>query len=110
MTDIEETEDGFVVQIGVPAVMTAADLTVECRDDRLWIRGEVSAHIDALSQEPHGHSYQHSQSHGSFQNSFTLPGPVDGEKAEATLADGLLTVRLPKAATTTHHRIPVTPA
>jgi HSP20 family protein len=34
---------------------------------------------------------------GSFERQFRLPGPVAGDDVEATLASGVLTVKLPKA-------------
>jgi HSP20 family protein len=34
---------------------------------------------------------------GQFQQSFTLPAPINAERAEASTSDGVLTLTLPKA-------------
>lgn len=37
------------------------------------------------------------RAYGSFSRSFTLPGEVQEDKAEAAYKDGVLTLKLPKA-------------
>jgi HSP20 family protein len=44
---------------------------------------------------------------GEFERSVTLPTPIDAEKVEASLLNGVLHLRLPKAATAVVRRIPV---
>lgn len=41
----------------------------------------------------HWHGFQQ----GQFQQTFTLPAPINAERAEASYNDGILTINLPKA-------------
>jgi HSP20 family protein len=44
---------------------------------------------------------------GRFEYRVTLPDQVDADAIEASLADGVLTVRVPKSAAAQARRIPV---
>ena len=46
--------------------------------------------------------------HGRFAYRTTLPADADTEKAEAHLADGVLTVRLPKTGQSRSRKIEIT--
>jgi HSP20 family protein len=48
------------------------------------------------------------RAYGSFNRSYTLPDSVDGENLSAHLADGVLTIRIPKHAKAKPKKIPIT--
>lgn len=72
---------------------TDKDLNVTIEQSSLSIRGERKG------ETPQGYSV-HRQERGSLQfaRSFTLPTLIDTEKVEATLKNGILLLKLPKAA------------
>jgi HSP20 family protein len=82
----EETDDAYTIRAELPG-MKADDVDIELRGNELRITGEVN-------QEKPGHALRHR--HGKFAYRATLPTDADGDKADAQLTDGILTVRLPK--------------
>ena len=89
--DIYETEQGLVVLADVPgAKPEGLDITLERRV--LTIRAAVEDHA------PDGYSpvYQEYEV-GDFECQFTLSGDFDPDKIEASLADGVLRVTIPRA-------------
>lgn len=85
--ETEETEDAYLVRAELPG-MKREDVDVELRGNELCITGEVR-------EETAGKVLR--QRHGKFAYRATLPSDADAEKVDAQLADGILTVRLPKA-------------
>ena len=89
--DIYETEQGLVVLADVPgAKPEGLDITLERRV--LTIRAAVEDHA------PEGYSpvYQEYEV-GDFECQFTLSGDFDSDRVEASLADGVLRLTIPKA-------------
>ncbi len=91
--DIHEGDDAITVTATVPGVMKE-DVTVEVEDDSLVIKGEKRSERDVKDK---GFRLRE-VSYGSFYRALTLPVSVEAEKAEATLKDGVLTLKLPKRA------------
>jgi HSP20 family protein len=85
--ETEETDDAYVVRAELPG-MKPGDVDIELRGNELRISGEVT-------EETSGKTLRHR--HGKFAYRTTLPADADAEKIDAQLADGILTVRLPKA-------------
>jgi HSP20 family protein len=98
--DIEETDDAYVVEVDVPGV-TRDDLSLDWNDRQLTIHGEVK------ERERSGLLRKQTRRVGRFDYTVTLPGDVDGDRIEATLADGVLTIRAPKAETAKARRIEI---
>jgi HSP20 family protein len=71
---------------------TDEDINITIEQGSLTIRGERKEEL------PEGYSV-HRQERGAmkFARSFTLPSLVDTSKVEATLTDGILELRMPKA-------------
>lgn len=88
--DIEETDDEYLVEIDLPNVKRE-DIDVELRDNQLRITGEIK------EREREGVLRRKSRRVGEFEHVIALPGDVEPERVEATLADGVLTVRLGKS-------------
>ena len=85
--ETEETDDAYLVRAELPG-MKRDDVDVELRGNELRITGEVT-------EETSGQTLRHRR--GKFAYRTTLPADADAEKIDAQLADGILTVRLPKA-------------
>jgi len=86
--NVREAEDEFVLSALVPG-LRADDLRIQVLEDMLRIDGKFPADEDEyLMQELPS---------GSFRRELRLPSAVDSDKVEAKIADGVLTLRLPKA-------------
>jgi HSP20 family protein len=85
--ETEETDDGYVIRAELPG-MKRDDVEIELRGNELRVTGEVT-------EESSGKTLRHRQ--GKFAYRTTLPADADADKIDAQLADGILTVRLPKA-------------
>ena len=83
----DETDDAYVVRAELPG-MKPEDVSVELRGNELRVTGEVK-------EEDAGKALR--SRHGRFAYRTTLPADADADKIDAQLADGILTVRMPKA-------------
>ena len=99
--DVFETERAFTVVADLPGVRRE-DLHVEARGLELVITGE-------FRERDLGHAWRRSRPTGPFECRVTLPGPFDPAGTEATLADGVLTVTLPKTAAVRPQEVHITP-
>jgi len=100
-TDIYETKDAVIVALEVPGV-TKSDIDIRLEKSQLTITGNVDAkHYEAL--EPIYSEYNV----GNFVRTFTLSTKIDSDAIAASVADGVLTVRLPKAAEPVAKRITI---
>jgi HSP20 family protein len=88
--DIEEADDAYVVELDLPGVKPG-DVDVEVRENELRVSGEIK------ERERKGILRRQMRRVGQFEHVVALPGEVDPDKVEATLSDGVLTVRLGKS-------------
>jgi HSP20 family protein len=88
--DIEETEDAWVVEAELPGVKRD-DIHVELRDNELAISGEIK------ERERKGILRRRTRRTGRFEYRVMLPGEPDADGVDASLDDGVLTVRIPKS-------------
>ena len=101
LADVEETEDAYSVEIELPGV-SRDDVDVQLGDRQLTVTGEVK------QKERTGILRRTTRRVGRFSYTVTLPGDVDADGVTASLADGVLTVRVPKAEQAKPRRIAVT--
>ena len=87
--ETEEADDAYLVRAELPGMKTD-DVNVELNGQDLRITGEVS--------ENGGNGKTLRRRQGKFGYNMSLPADADTGKADATMNDGVLTVRLPKAA------------
>ena len=86
--NVRDEDDAFVLTALVPG-LKADDLSIQVLDDVVRIEGQMADNeSEYLLQE---------LPMGSFRRELRLPAPLDAEKVDARIADGILTVRLPKA-------------
>ena len=100
--DTYETEQAFVVEADLPGVaQDAIDLHFE--QGTLTISGRRESAIPAAGGKEGEESRKRTRVFtserltGAFVRSIRLPEYVDGERIEATYANGVLTVNIPKA-------------
>ena len=86
--DIFETNDFFFIQSPIAAVKSK-DLKISVEDKILTIRGEREKPILTSGKYIYKECYW-----GKFSRKIILPDEVDSSKVEATLEDGLLTVKI----------------
>jgi len=98
--DIEETDDSYVLQVDLPGV-NRDDVNIELRDNEVRITGEIK------EKERTGVLRRQTRRVGQFEFMVALPGDIDPNKVEASLHDGVLTVRLGKAAASQPRQIEV---
>ena len=92
LTDVVETAEGIMLMMEMPGVVADdVDITLERRV--LTVRGRGS------SPQPDGFRLVHMEFEpGDFERSFVLSEDFDAARIEAVLKDGVLTLRLPRAA------------
>lgn len=100
--DVYQTENDIVIKSTIAGVKPE-DLDVSINNDMVTIKGERS------NEEVVDHTnYYYQECYwGSFSRSVLLPVDVIPEKADASLKNGILTIRLPKADTTKTKKIQV---
>lgn len=101
LADLEETDEAYIAEIELPGVKLE-DLSVEVAGRRLTVTGERK------ERERVGILRRRTRTVGRFHYEVLLPGDVDEEGVEASLHDGVLTVRVPKPVSQRPRRIPVT--
>lgn len=86
--NIRDEEEAFVLTALVPG-LEAEDLTINILEDVVTVEGEFKQDENEylLRELPCGN----------FRRSLRLPAPVNADKAEAKIVNGVLTLRLPKA-------------
>lgn len=100
--EVEETDNAINVRLEVPG-LERDDLDLMVEGNTLRISGEKRYVRDDEQRSYHIME----RAYGSFQRVIPLPHPIDGDKAEATLEHGVLTVRLPKTAAASGKQIKV---
>jgi HSP20 family protein len=89
--DFHVDDEVFVITAEV-AGLKPEDLEIEIKDDVLTLKGESAS--DSIGD---GSYLLREIQHGGFRRSLHLPEPIEVEKVEAKVENGLLTIRLPKA-------------
>jgi len=89
--DAYQTSDEIVVKAPIAGVKPE-DLDVAITDEMITVKGERKGE-EILQKD----NYFCQECYwGSFSRSYVLPIAVDADKAEASLKNGILTVRIPK--------------
>ena len=90
--DVHETADEIVVTAALPG-MKAEDVEITMTGQNLTLRGEFKADQE-ISREQY---LYRERRFGSFNRTVQLPVRVQGDRADASFTDGVLTLRIPKA-------------
>ena len=100
LADVEETDDHYLIEVELPGV-DKKDVDISVAGRRLTISGERK------EKERVGILRRRTRSVGRFEYDIQLPGDIDEDGVTASLADGVLSVRVPKATTDRARRIAV---
>lgn len=100
--DLAESDDAYVVALELPGARRD-DVDIEVAENELAITGEIR------EGERKGRLRRRTRRLGEFEYRITLPDEVDAEKIDATLEDGVLTVRVPKSERAKPRRIEIRP-
>lgn len=101
--EVREEADRFIVHLDVPGV-DRSSLDVAAYPKSIVVRGEKlsppgrSADMSVVQSE---------RSYGSFKRQIQLPGEIQVDAVEASLADGVLEITLPKATVSTRVNVKV---
>jgi HSP20 family protein len=87
--EVREKPNEYLFHIDVPGVKRE-DIEATFEDRVLAVKGTRRHEAGENEQVALGRAY------GNFALSYTLPDTVDGEPLSAELADGVLTIRVPK--------------
>lgn len=90
--DVQAKDDEFIVYANLPG-LKADDLEVEVLGNTVTLRGELFA----PAADDKSNWLLQERAAGKFARSLTLPAELDSAKVEASLENGTLTLRLPKA-------------
>jgi HSP20 family protein len=99
LAEIDESDDAYVVKLELPGI-APTDIEIGISGRELCISGEVR-------EEEEGSKALRVRA-GRFHYHTSLPSDVDEENVKASMDEGVLTVRIPKAAQGRARRIEVT--
>jgi len=89
--DVDETEEAYVVTAEVPGI-AEKDIELSLADNALTLSGEKRSEHE---EESEGRRYSE-RSYGRFSRTIPFDAEIDADKVEATCANGVLKVTLPK--------------
>jgi HSP20 family protein len=99
VAEIDETDDAYTVKLELPGI-APADIEIRIRDRDLCVNGEIR------EQEEGSNALRVRV--GRFHYHTTLPSDVDADNVEASMDEGVLTLRIPKAREGQSRRIEIT--
>lgn len=89
--DVEERGDHYVMSFDLPGVKKE-DVKVSLKGNLLSVRGERKEEKVERGKE----QYRSERYFGSFERTFQLPVEMKAERIDARMADGVLTLHVPK--------------
>lgn len=102
--DVTENDKAYTVKADIPGVKKD-DINVRVEGNLVSIEAES---MDEKETKGNGDKVLRTERcYGSISRSFSLAQDVDAAKVQARYADGVLTLELPKAATTDSRRIAI---
>ncbi|HEU4584777.1 MAG TPA: Hsp20/alpha crystallin family protein [Gemmatimonadaceae bacterium] len=102
--DIDETGDKIRLTLEVPGV-SPEDLEITIENNMLTVSGEKRFSRESGSDGDGSHLVE--RRYGRFQRSVMLPETVDADSISAHFENGVLTVELPKPASSRRRTIPI---
>lgn len=102
--DVVETEKEIRVALEMPG-MRSDDIEIGLENNVLTIGGEKQEEREEGDERSTWHLSE--RRYGKFSRSFLLPRDVEHERIEASFANGVLTVRIPKSERARRRRIEI---
>jgi len=103
--DVAERGDAYVIHVELPGV-SPEQVDVSFEQNVLTIRGTKPASFD-VAAEGELRVFAAERVHGSFERAVRLPEFVDADWIEASFANGLLSITVPKAQAAQPRRITI---
>jgi HSP20 family protein len=90
--NVTQDDDNFYVRAEIPGVKSDA-LSITALRNRVTLAGrrEIARENERVSY------HRRERAEGAFNRTLTLPAFIDAERVDASYADGVLTLKLPKA-------------
>jgi HSP20 family protein len=105
--DMFEDANAYFLKVDVPGVKER-DLELSVTNDVLTLKGKRDQGTEEDEAKKKGRRYQREERiYGSFQRTVPLHMPVDSDKVDAKLRDGVLYITLPKREETKPKKISV---
>jgi HSP20 family protein len=101
--NLYETADGYVLSAELPGLQPK-DVEVSIEGNRVTLRGERKIELPG---DPKTSLHRRERASGGFRRTVELPAHVDSEKTQALYRNGVLWLRIPKAAEAQPRRIAV---
>jgi len=95
--DLEENAADYLVKVDLPGI-DKDKINITVNNDLLTIQGVRQS--ESKTQDESNGVFKQERSYGSFARSLRLPGPVDDTRIAADYKNGVLTIKLPKLAST----------
>ncbi|HEY8832572.1 MAG TPA: Hsp20/alpha crystallin family protein [Gemmatimonadaceae bacterium] len=92
--DIKESDNDIRIDLELPG-LTPEDVEITAENGLLSIRGEKRSE---RKEGEEGRYHIVERSYGTFMRTFSLPQGVDENQIQAEFSDGVLAIRIPKAA------------
>lgn len=92
LLNLTEDKDNYYLRAELPGVK-AEDLNIEATADNISISGERKL----PEENENARFHRRERNAGSFSRAIALPGRVDSDKISANMANGILTITVPKA-------------
>jgi HSP20 family protein len=92
--DLLVDDDGVTVYMDVPGLRAEENLDIELENDVLTIRG--ARPFPYAREDGKGPVRRIERGFGRFERTLRVPPGLDPDSVEASLADGVLTLRIPK--------------
>ena len=102
--DMVDRESEYVIRAELPGV-NKDDIEVTLTENTVTI--EATTGHEEKEEKEEGKYYRREISRGEFRRSLTLPGSVDDARANASFADGVLELTLPKTEKTAGKKVKV---
>lgn len=104
LSNLHETTDEFILQIPMPGV-NPDEVEISAQSDFLTVKWTTN-----LQVPEHATTHWSGFASGQYQQSFTLPAPIDADKVRAHYDKGILILKMPKAEHAKAHTVKVTTA
>ena len=105
--DVLVSDDEVVVHMDVPG-LSAENVEIELENDVLTVRGERAYPYATEGNGAEGYAWQLiERGYGKFERVLRVPAGLDPDAIEASLVDGVLTLRIPKPETLKPRRIQI---
>jgi HSP20 family protein len=91
VTDVSETPEHLILRLEVPG-LNRDEIKISVENNVLTVRGEKQQETTSENEN----FYRTERAYGAFERSFTLPSHVDTDHVQATMENGVLTIKLPR--------------